>query len=32
MTTKLDDIDKCKYLVPKDMTMGQFLFVIRKRI
>lgn len=31
-TCKLDDIDKCKYLVPKDMTMGQFLFVIRKRI
>ena len=28
----LPDVDKCKYLVPKDMTMGQFLFVIRKRI
>ncbi|MBG01394.1 MAG: hypothetical protein CL470_03905 [Acidimicrobiaceae bacterium] len=26
------DVDKCKYLVPKDLTMGQFLFVIRKRI
>ena len=28
----LPDVDKCKYLVPKDMTMGQFLFVVRKRI
>ena len=28
----LPNVDKCKYLVPKDMTMGQFLFVIRKRI
>tara|TARA_B100001094_G_scaffold332622_1_gene405494 strand:- start:1893 stop:2243 length:351 start_codon:yes stop_codon:yes gene_type:complete len=28
----LNDVDKCKYLVPKDMTMGQFLFVVRKRI
>ena len=28
----LQDIDKKKYLVPKDMTMGQFVFVIRKRI
>tara|TARA_B110000483_G_scaffold63087_1_gene78625 strand:+ start:542 stop:919 length:378 start_codon:yes stop_codon:yes gene_type:complete len=26
------DIDKKKYLVPKDLTMGQFVFVIRKRI
>lgn len=30
--SKINDIDKCKYLVPKDMTIGQFLFVIRKRI
>ena len=30
--TDLPDIDKCKYLVPKDMTMSQFMFVIRKRI
>ena len=29
---ELQDIDKKKYLVPKDMTMGQFVFVIRKRI
>ena len=28
----INDIDKSKYLVPKDMTMGQFLFVVRKRI
>jgi GABA(A) receptor-associated protein len=26
------DIDKKKYLVPKDLTMGQFLYVIRKRM
>ena len=26
------DIDKRKYLVPKDLTMGQFLYVIRKRL
>ena len=29
---ELQEIDKKKYLVPKDMTMGQFVFVIRKRI
>ena len=28
----LPEVDKCKYLVPKDMTMGQFLFVIRRRV
>lgn len=26
------DIDKHKYLVPQDITIGQFMFVIRKRI
>ena len=26
------DIDKQKFLVPKDMTIGQFVYVIRKRI
>ena len=26
------DIDKNKYLVPKDMTLSQFMFVVRKRI
>jgi GABA(A) receptor-associated protein len=25
-------IDKAKYLVPSDLTMGQFLYIIRKRI
>jgi GABA(A) receptor-associated protein len=28
----LPDIDKNKYLVPFDLTIGQFMFVIRKRI
>ena len=28
----LPNIDKSKYLVPKDMTLGQFIYVIRKRI
>lgn len=26
------DIDKQKYLVPNDLTMGQFVYVIRKRL
>jgi GABA(A) receptor-associated protein len=26
------EIDKKKYLVPSDLSMGQFLFVIRKRL
>ena len=26
------DIDKKKYLVPADLTVGQFVYVIRKRI
>lgn len=26
------DIDKKKYLVPRDLTMGQFLYIIRKRL
>ena len=30
--SKIPDIDKCKYLIPKDMTIGNFIFVIRKRI
>ena len=29
---ELSDISKKKYLVPTDMTMSQFLFVVRKRI
>jgi len=28
----IKDIDKKKYLVPADLTMGQFVYVIRKRI
>eukprot|EP00735_Rhodelphis_limneticus_P005059 TRINITY_DN1675_c0_g1::TRINITY_DN1675_c0_g1_i1::g.17799::m.17799 TRINITY_DN1675_c0_g1::TRINITY_DN1675_c0_g1_i1::g.17799 ORF type:complete len:118 (-),score=46.86,sp/Q8VYK7/ATG8F_ARATH/81.20/7e-66,Atg8/PF02991.11/2.7e-50,APG12/PF04110.8/2.7e-06 TRINITY_DN1675_c0_g1_i1:310-663(-) len=28
----IPDIDKKKYLVPSDLTAGQFVFVIRKRI
>jgi GABA(A) receptor-associated protein len=26
------DIDKHKYLVPNDLTVGQFVYVVRKRI
>ena len=28
----IPDIDKKKYLVPCDLTVGQFVYVIRKRI
>jgi GABA(A) receptor-associated protein len=28
----LDDIDKHKFLVPHDLTVGQFIHIIRKRI
>lgn len=28
----IPDIDKHKYLVPVDLTMGQFIYVIRNRI
>ena len=28
----IDEIDRQKYLVPCDLTMGQFVFIIRKRI
>ena len=30
--SKIQPIDKEKYLVPSDLTIGQFIFVIRKRI
>ncbi|MCO5550494.1 hypothetical protein L7F22_003981 [Adiantum nelumboides] len=30
--TDIPDIDKKKYLVPSDLNVGQFVFVIRKRI
>lgn len=28
----LPDIDKKKYLVPDDLTLGQFIFVVRQRL
>ena len=28
----IKDIDKTKYLVPNDMTLTQFIYVIRKRL
>jgi len=28
----LKDMDKSKFLAPHDLTLGQFLYVIRKRI
>lgn len=28
----LPNIDKRKYLVPKVLTLGQFLYIIRKRV
>jgi GABA(A) receptor-associated protein len=28
----IDDIDKKKFLVPDDLTMGQFQYVVRKRL
>ena len=31
-STNLKNIDKKKYLLPKDITVGQFLFIIRKKI
>lgn len=30
--TDIKDIDKKKYLVPNDLTIGQFIYIIRKRI
>ena len=30
--TSIPNIDKNKYLVPSDLTVGQFAYVIRKRI
>ena len=29
---EIDKIDKTKFLVPGDLTVGQFIYVIRKRI
>ena len=30
--SQIQDLDKKKYLVPLDLTVGQFIYVIRKRI
>lgn len=30
--SRMEDIDKKKYLVPRDLTCGQFVYVIRKRL
>jgi GABA(A) receptor-associated protein len=30
--SQINDIDKNKYLVPKDLNMNQFIYIIRKRI
>ncbi|KAI3820523.1 hypothetical protein L1987_08071 [Smallanthus sonchifolius] len=30
--SNIPDIDKKKYLVPADLTVGQFVYVVRKRI
>ncbi|GER44927.1 autophagy-related protein [Striga asiatica] len=30
--SEIADIDKKKYLVPADLTVGQFVYVVRKRI
>ena len=31
-TSNIARIDKKKFLIPKDLTIGQFIYVIRKRI
>ena len=31
-SSNIPDIDKHKYLVPKDLTVSQFIYVIRKRV
>ena len=30
--TSLEQLDKKKYLVPRDLTVGQFIYVLRKRM
>ena len=30
--SSLPPLDKCKYLVPANLTIGQFVYIIRKRI
>ena len=31
-SSDLPEVDKKKYLVPRDLTVGQFMYVIRKRL
>lgn len=31
-SSKIEQIDKKKYLVPRDLSFGQFIYVIRKRL
>ena len=31
-SSTLKDIEKCKFLVPKDLTIAQFTVIVRKRI
>ena len=31
-SSNLPDIDKNKFLVPSDLTVGQFIYVVRKRL
>ena len=30
--TNIDEMDKKKFLIPKDLTVGQFIFVVRQRL
>lgn len=32
VAVQVPDIDKAKFLVPSDLTVGQFVYVIRKRL
>ena len=31
-SSELPEVNKCKYLVPREMNLGQFIYIIRKRI
>lgn len=30
--TRFEDLDRKKFLVPKDFTLGQFYYIVRKRV
>ena len=30
--SNISDINKCKFLVPSDLSVGQFIYIIRKRV